>query len=202
MNSDIRVSTGFYNHIKRRRLQQKLGADGVLAIIDLWLFMATHQPDGDLSNFSPEEIALAANYQHSPENLLAALENIGFIDAKLNKDGSESRKLHDWEIHNAWAANAKQRSESARKLARKRWDKKYANKDFNAVSNATRMHDTCETQCDAHTVGNAPSPSPKPSQKKEQNSVWDSPLTETDVADLNSEITKEEWINAKKKIFE
>jgi hypothetical protein len=62
MNTDIRVKLTFYNDLKRRRLQQELGSEGVLALLDLWLFAAQHLPSGDLSSLSPEEIVLAANY--------------------------------------------------------------------------------------------------------------------------------------------
>jgi hypothetical protein len=184
MNTDIRVAISFYKHLKRRRLQLDLGAEGVCGLIDLWLYMAENRPDGNLSNMSSEEISLAANYSLNSDIFLNGLIRAGFIDETVNSDGSVARKLHNWEIHNAWAANAEQRSDAARKLAEKRWAKKLKKSGRNAVRMRDAMPAACETQCDAHTVGNAPYPFPYPfpSPKEE---AW-------------SEITREDIKDAKK----
>ena len=166
MNSDIRIKISFASHLKRRRLQFDLGAEGVLGLVDLWLYMAENRPHGDLTGMSAEEIALAANYGQNADFFLSALVKCNFVDETLNSDGTVSRRLHGWEKHNAWAANSEKRSEAARELAKKRWSKRLTRKGQNAKGNAVRMRDAlptaCETHCGAHTVGNAPSPNPSP----------------------------------------
>jgi hypothetical protein len=195
VNSDIRVATTFYVSLKRRRLQQDLGAEGVLALLDLWLYAAMHQADGDLTNLSAEEIALAANYPNNPENFLAGLVKVGFVDENIERDGSISRKIHHWEIHNAWAANATKRSEAARELASKRWDKKLNRR--HATRNAVRIQPVCDAQCDAQAVGNAPLPnpfpfpSPLPNPTPKQQQSWDE-------GELNPEMIKKDFEKLKK----
>jgi hypothetical protein len=149
MNSDIRISLTFSNNLKRRRLQQELGTDGVMGLIDLWIFAGMHRPDGDISGLSVEEIGLAANYPGSAHRFVEVLVRIGFVDEGLGPDGGVKRSIHHWHIHNSWACQAEERSARARHAANKKWSKKCGT---HAKGNASSMQDASGT----HAKGNAP----------------------------------------------
>ena len=50
MNSDIRLSIGWNRAPQDYQTQEKLGADGVLGLVNLWTFTGEHRPDGVLWN--------------------------------------------------------------------------------------------------------------------------------------------------------
>ncbi|MEM3449648.1 MAG: hypothetical protein QXP38_12390 [Nitrososphaerota archaeon] len=54
MNTDIRIKTTFLTHHKTR-LKRKLGTEGVLSLIALWLYVAQYRPDGYISDLEPED---------------------------------------------------------------------------------------------------------------------------------------------------
>jgi hypothetical protein len=108
MNSDYRISVGFFRHHKTRKLQKRLGSDGVLALLKLWGYAAEFRADGDLSEMSAEDIELAIDWMKETP-LIATLVEIGFID------GQEGRYcLHEWGIHNPWACVDEARSDGGR----------------------------------------------------------------------------------------
>lgn len=63
MNTDIRLSIGFWQHPKTRKLTKRLGLDGVRSLQVLWLWAAQERPDGNLLGMDWEEIELAADWQ-------------------------------------------------------------------------------------------------------------------------------------------
>jgi len=200
MNTDIRIQLSFYGHLKRRKLQQDLGCEGVCALIDLWLYAAENRSNGDLTGMTNEDIALAANYHQNADNFIAGLCRAGFLDETVNPNGIILRRLHNWTLHNAWAANADRRSEHARELAQKRWNRKLSKK---STKNAGRMRDAmpaaCETQCGAHTLGNAPLPNPLPSPKPSQKDYlpWND-ITKNDFQDAKRIFQDKDSLNEKK----
>ena len=110
MNTDIRLKVSFLNHRKRKKLQRALGAEGVLAFIDLMLSSATNRPDGILSGLDKEDIALDAQWSGDPDKFVSTLLTVGLLDTL--PDGSLA--IHDWQDHNAYASDADVRSDSAR----------------------------------------------------------------------------------------
>lgn len=108
MNTDYRIKLGFFRHYKTRKLEKKLGADGVLALIKLWEYASEFRPDGDLSGMADEDIELSIMWD-TEQTLMPILVSIGFVD------GQEGEyRLHDWQEHNPWAAEADERSGEAR----------------------------------------------------------------------------------------
>ena len=132
MNTDIRLSTGFWLHPKTRKTVKRLGLEGVRSLQILWLWAAQNLPDGNLSGMDWEDIELASDWQG---------EERAFFDHCLGvwiDENPEGYVLHDWQEHNAWAADADDRSDKARfsRLAtvnRKAYDALKA-KGINAVS--------------------------------------------------------------------
>lgn len=114
MNTDIRLSCGFWSHPKTKRLVKRLGLEGVRSLQILWLWAAQERPSGCLSGMDAEDIELAADWDGEDGKFFS--ECLGrWID-----ESEEGFCLHDWEDHNAWASEADNRSDTARlsRLAR------------------------------------------------------------------------------------
>lgn len=106
---DIRLLVTFRDHPKRAKLRRRLGADGVLALVDLWLWVGANKPTGDLSGMSDEDIEIAAGWTGPAGALLAALRELRWMDGQ---EGAS--RMHDWSDHQGWASGAVRRSEAAR----------------------------------------------------------------------------------------
>jgi len=160
MNKDIRLSVSFLTHRKRKKLHRKLGAEGVLAFIDLLLNTAMSRPKGILFGMDEEDIALDAQWDGDAIEFVSVLIEVGFLE----KGADHGYKIHDWEIHNAFAAHADERSERARTAAAVRWKKNGTANECG--SDADSMQDECGSDADSMQdvqTSNAPSPSPSPS---------------------------------------
>lgn len=154
MNTDIRLSTGFFAHPKIKKLQRKLGADAVLALLRLWLWAAQNRPGGVLSGMDKDDIEITADWNGEEGLFSSALIELRLIDA----DGDVFR-VHNWEERNPWQAEAEARSEAARKAARARWGNADASKANNG-EDADAMRVQCAGNADA---SKAQCPSPLPS---------------------------------------
>jgi len=119
MNSDIRLSIGFKNHRKRKRLRRILGDRADSYLIDLWLTVAIDRPGGILTGWSAEDVADACSWEGDPLELVDAFVESGWIE--YDEDGV--MLVHDWREHQGWACGAKSRAEQARKAAETRWSK-------------------------------------------------------------------------------
>lgn len=108
----IRLRTGFYSHVKTLRLRARLGNDAFWLVPRIWCLAAEHSPNGDLSKYSAEDIAMLVGYQADAQAMLVALKDCGFIDL----DG----KIHDWDEHNGYHHKFSARASNA---ANARWDK-------------------------------------------------------------------------------
>lgn len=136
MNSDIRIKIGFRRHPKTIRLERAVGAEAVLALIELWCWAAIYKPLGDLRGMDDKDIATAAAWAGDEAKFVEALQKTGWLDGK---------KLHDWHDHQGYVIHAPDRSRKAKKASQARWFNGHATS--NARSNAT---------------SNAPSPDPDP----------------------------------------
>lgn len=115
MNSDIRLSVGFWQHPKTKKTVRRLGLEGIRSLQILWAWAAVNRPDGNLSGMDWEDIELAADWQG---------EERKFFDTCLGMwidETSDGYALHDWQEHNPWASEADTRSDAARlsRFARK-----------------------------------------------------------------------------------
>lgn len=112
-NLYIRVMTGFYTHRKTARLRSLIGDDAFWIPPRLWAYCAENQPDGNLSSYSSDEIAMLVGCVKHSSSILEALKTSGFIDP----DGV----VHDWDAYNGYH---KRYSERAKAAADARWSKK------------------------------------------------------------------------------
>lgn len=109
MSLHIRLYTNFWTHRKTARLRSILGNDALWIPPRLWSYAAENQPDGDFSNYSPEELALLIGYSSNAQAMLQALQQACFLDGM---------KINGWEEHNAYHHAF---SERAKKAADARW---------------------------------------------------------------------------------
>lgn len=112
-NLYIRVMTGFYTHRKTARLRSLIGDDAFWIPPRLWAYCAENQPDGNISSYSSDEIAMLVGCVKHSSSILQALKSSGFLDP----DGI----VHDWDAHNGYH---KLYSERAKAAADARWSKK------------------------------------------------------------------------------
>jgi hypothetical protein len=173
MPCDIRLLLSFKGHHKRKRLKRKIG-DGYLDhLIDLWLSVATHRPDGILHGWTHEDIADYSEWDSDPEMLITALVESGWVDVYSREGGFITYKMHGWEKHQPWLMGAEARQEKARKAALVRhFGQDEAERIMLQASNgdAPSMPQACSKHAQgnaktetSNAQSNAPSPSPSPS---------------------------------------
>lgn len=163
---DARISIGLPTHPKTKKLIRRCGAAGAWRLVCLFLWAAANKPDGNLSGMTVEDIELAADWDGDDGRFVSVMVEVGFLDAV-----GDGYQIHDWNIHNPWAAGSEARSEKARWLAtckhhgRERAAElmpEYASRLLQSASSIQPVCDTltdsmqeCESSC-------APSPSPSP----------------------------------------
>ena len=134
----IRVRTGFYTHRKTAQLKLAIGDAAYWIPPRLWAYCAENQPDGDISDYSPELLASLLGYSSNAQAMLEALKQCGFVDAE--------GLVHDWEEHNGYH---REFSVRAKKAATARWSK--------AAPNTEKESEEVQGKGDKHCSSIAPS---------------------------------------------
>lgn len=109
MNSDIRLSVGFFDHPKIIKLERQLGLEGVTALLHLWLWAAQNKPSGILSGMDEEDIEIAARWKNEPGAFNGVVTRLKLLDAM-----GDMFQIHDWQEHNTWQSEAENRSNASR----------------------------------------------------------------------------------------
>ena len=109
MNSDIRLSVGFFDHPKTIKLERQLGHEGVIALMRLWLWAAQNRPSGILTGMDEDDIEIAARWNGEARAFNAVTTRLKLLD----KVGGVYQ-IHDWQEHNAWQSDAENRSNASR----------------------------------------------------------------------------------------
>lgn len=164
MNTDIRVSTSFKGHRKRKRLKRLLGPESDSFLIDLWLTVSQDCPDGHMVGWDEIDVADACGFNDDPKKLVDALLECNWIE----KDMHGEYAVHDWCIHQAWACKAGERSDIARKAAEARWKNKYA-KDAKGMPAACGEDAQCNAPILSSPILSSPI-LPLPNKKEEKQS--------------------------------
>jgi hypothetical protein len=91
------MKLGTTTHPKFRRLQKQLklpsyAAAGLLEM--LWMLASQYADDGDLTRFTPQEIADYCDYEGDADSLLEALVACKWLDRD-----ADSLRIHDWFDH-------------------------------------------------------------------------------------------------------
>lgn len=118
MNQDFRIKVGFPTHRKTLALQNRLRADGVLALIALWDHAATQHWNGVLAGYTPALLARVSGWPGNPDDFADALLDIAFLD-RLEGGGY---LVHNWLKHNAYCAQVENRIKKGKKAAETRWN--------------------------------------------------------------------------------
>lgn len=162
MNTDIRLSVGFWQHPKTKKTVKRLGLEGIRSLQILWLWAAVNRPDGFLSGMDWEDVELAADWQGEEGAFLKCCDGMWLDQTETGF------ALHDWSEHNPWQAEAEVRSERARNNAKSGWEKRKGTQPHQS-GNAPSEQKQCNGNAAAmqpHQSGNAPSPSPSPEESK------------------------------------
>ena len=110
MNTDIRISTNLVKHHKIKRLIRQTGYEGFYSLICLWTYVSLTAVNGRLTNMDALDICLAAEWAGDDcEGFVKVLADLRLIE----KDGDDY-VIHDWQQHNPWASDAKNRGDKAR----------------------------------------------------------------------------------------
>ena len=160
-SADFRLDSGFFSHPKIRRLHATHGAQGVLSWVLILAHASQYKTDGRFTGMSDEEIALSAHWAGDAAEFIGVLVELRLLDRR-----GKTLVLHDWHVHNGYAASYTIRSERSKKAARARWEPKHID--------AQRSDEQCGSNAQAsrmpkHSSRNALSPSsfPDPNPKKE-----------------------------------
>jgi len=145
---DYRVKTSWRTSSKREYVFDKLGAVGVLAVMDLWSYCASEKTDGDLVGMSDKKIAAEAKWRGDPDEFMAALTDEDF---QLVDGGPGERFIHDWKDHNPWVAGSNGRKAQASKGGKKSAEKRKAAK----VNPTDSENSTTESQISSTDSGNS-----------------------------------------------
>ena len=119
MNSDIRLSIGFWKHPKTIKLSKKIGLEGVRSLIVLWGFTAQSRPKGTLEHMDVDDIEIAADWQGEEGLFVSTLLALNWLE----RNDSGDYVIHGWEEHQRFACYAPERSEQAQRAIAARWAK-------------------------------------------------------------------------------
>lgn len=131
--ADFRVQTTWRIHPKRMVLKDLAGADGVLAIEDMWSVATELFPEtGEFRGMTAAQICKLIGYEKDPDTLFGALVSIRLVDRKCDSHNNITYQLHNWILRQPWVVDAKRRSASARHAANKKWRQLSKNKEDHA----------------------------------------------------------------------
>lgn len=75
MNTDIRLSVGFWQHPKVFRLEKQLGLKAIRFLQILWFWCAQNRPDGNLAELDAEDIEFVADWRGKKGAFVKACES-------------------------------------------------------------------------------------------------------------------------------
>jgi len=106
---DIRISTGFPDHPKTKKLIRKAGYEAVFCLLRLWIWAAQNRCKGVLDRMDEEDLEIVSGWSGEAGFFLSVCEDIGWLD---KEDGLY--KLHDWQEWQPWVYGAEDRGDKAR----------------------------------------------------------------------------------------
>ena len=174
MNSDIRLSVDFFSHHKTKKVLRKLGAEGVVCLVQLFCYTGKFRPEGRLEGMDAADISDAVDWKGDAEEFVATLCEASFLE----RCDEGVYIIHEWEEHNPWAAGAAERSLAASKAgkasAKKRAKSANISTDVQRISTerstgVQREGNGRSTESNAaSTPSPSPSPSPLPKEKEQE----------------------------------
>ncbi len=120
---DFRLSVGYTDCPKIRRLIRRHGHEALEAHLRLLAFTRTDRPTGVLSGLDADDLGDVMRWPPGDaRDLIAAMLEFGLLEE--HEDGT--LVVHDWAEWNLWAVTAPKRQQIARENAEKRWTKQRA----------------------------------------------------------------------------
>lgn len=109
MNTDIRISVTFLQNPKIKKLERRVGLEGLKALLALWIWTAQNKPTGDLAGLDNEAVEMIADWSGDEGAFVTALKALRLLDGEEN-----AYCVHDWLENNPWAAGSDERSDTSR----------------------------------------------------------------------------------------
>lgn len=156
-STDMRIDVNFVDHPKTKRLIRKAGYEAFYCLIKLFSSVAKAYPKGELTGCDQYDIENLADWRGESGVLFDALTDPDFCFIERVGDHWH---VHEWDIHQPWVFNSKERSEIARQNVKKRWDKSQNQYEPNTNGIQTVIRNRYES-----LTQNTPSPSPSPIDK-------------------------------------
>ena len=110
-NLYIRLHSSFWTHPKTLLLKKRLGHAAYWLPPRIWSFAAENAPDGDLSIYQADDLAMLVQYSGDAQEMLEALHEAGFL---------ENGVIKNWEKRNSFHVTNHNRAKNA---AEARWAK-------------------------------------------------------------------------------
>lgn len=156
---DIRIKVGFFKHHKTQKLRRSIGAEGVLALLELMCWTRVNRHRGSLDGMSDEDVEIAGNWTGTGGAFVAALIETGWLDGE-----TFSRKVHDWKEHQAYSFYADKRVAIAKMGAKARHSRTYAvsNQHAGSKQGASRKRAGRQHTLPAPTAGSERARDPAP----------------------------------------
>lgn len=108
-NTDIRLTIGFFENPKIRKLSRIAGYAAPLHLIKLWMYAASNRTSGILTGMQVEDIETVCDWDGEPGELCNAMVTCKLLDIE---DGIYV--IHNWAKRQPWAHGAEARSDKAR----------------------------------------------------------------------------------------
>lgn len=183
-------------------------------LVSLWCWAVQNRTDGDLSGVNPRTIAKACQWDKSPDKLVSALRDCGWLDADMH--------IHDWEEYSVrlmenqevqkektrkrvaeyrerHAKDGKAKSGNTSESGAATYNNGSSNDDVTVTGNATATEgNAADTQCNASTVPYRTLPYHTVTVDVDKNNVTGTPVTryaaddDTPIETVFSEI-REAW---------
>ena len=157
----IKVFTSFYSHRKTIRLQRKLGFDALWLPPRLWAYCAENQPDGNLADYSPEELARLLGYNKNAKAMVQGMIEAAFLD-------DNPLRIHDWDVHNNYHGVYADR---AKKAAQARWKKDEIRGDQDE-KRGEEMSKHCSSIPSSNASSTTKSAGAAPTSQSDSDSEW------------------------------
>lgn len=95
MQVQVQIQGAVFRNVKVLKLSRRLGEAGVLALFQLWEYVAEFKPKGSLDAMTSADVEIAVQWDGEPGLLFQTLLELGLLD----QDG-ETFSVHDWKDHN------------------------------------------------------------------------------------------------------
>ena len=91
MNQDIRISTGYPDHPKIRKLRRILGGDGITSHVFLLCYAGKYAFDGKLKDMDVANIEEVASWRGEPGLFVRTC-----VDLRLLDNDPDCYSIHSW----------------------------------------------------------------------------------------------------------